>query len=326
MTKALAYWSTGPFAGEIREERLAEPGPGEVRVETLFTALSAGTERLVAAGLVPPGEHERMRCPFQSGDFPFPVKYGYCNVGRVTLGPPALLGKTVFSLFPHQDRFNIPASMVHVLPEGLPPERAVLAANMETALNGIWDSGAAPGDRIQVIGAGVVGLLVAFIASRIAGTEVRIDDIDPKRLEAAKSLGIATGEAVEADIVFHCSGSEAGLVRALGLAGLEGTVVEMSWHGSKGVMLPLGEAFHSRRLRLVGSQVGRVPANRAARWNLTRRMNKALDLLCELPLDPRFSSRCGLFQLPLAVTALALDPCHKIIHLIRYDVSRPRQS
>lgn len=319
MTSALAYWSTGPYRGEIREETLPDPTEGEVRVETLYSALSIGTERLVAAGLVPESEHERMRCPFQEGSFPFPVKYGYCNVGRVTGGVSALRGKTVFSLFPHQDRFNIPAAMVRVLPEGLPPRYAVLAANMETALNGIWDSGAAPGDRVQVIGAGIVGLLVAWLANRIPGTDVRIDDTAPLRLEAARSIGIEPGEAGEADIVFNCSGSEAGLVRALDLAGLEGTIVEMSWHGARMVSLPLGGAFHSRRLRIIGSQVGRIPANRAARWDLTRRMNKALTLLCDFSLDRPFSAECDLRALPDAVAALALGRNHKIIQRIRYD-------
>ncbi|MEZ5836325.1 MAG: dehydrogenase [Geminicoccaceae bacterium] len=318
MTTARAYWSTAPFEGEIREQELPPPGEGEVRVETLFSALSQGTEKLVAAGLVPDSEHRRMRCPFQEGDFPFPVKYGYCNVGRVTEGPSELVGRTVFSLYPHQDRFNIPAAMVTVLPDDLPPRRAVLTANMETALNAIWDSRITAGDRVQVVGAGVIGLLTASLAARFPGTEARIHDIDAGRMAAAAALGLECGIVEDADIVFHCSGSEAGLVRSLELAGFEGTIVEMSWHGARTIGLPLGAAFHSRRLKLVSSQVGHIPLHQTAKWTHARRIANAAKLLRDTPIDVTHFSDCLLDDLPQMVKILSGKDLSFIGSIVRY--------
>ena len=158
-----------------------------MRVRALYGAVSRGTEALVLAGRVPESEFERMRAPFMAGHFPFPVKYGYATVGRIEGGPEALLGRTVFTLHPHQNFFNIPASAAVVLPENLPPQRAVLAANMETALNAVWDAAPGPADRIAIVGAGVVGSLVAYLCGRLPGAEVTLVDINPARAELAQS-------------------------------------------------------------------------------------------------------------------------------------------
>lgn len=229
-----------------------------------------------------------MRAPRQEGAFPGPVKYGYAMVGRVEEGPEPLLGRAVFCLNPHEDVFFAPWSELHALPEGLPPLRATLAANMETALNALWDSGAGPCDRIVVVGAGVVGLLVASLAAALPGAEVAVVDIDEGRREIVEALGAAFAQPGaaprDADVVFHASASAAGLATALGAAGEEATVVEMSWHGTGDVAVPLGGAFHARRLRLVSSQVGEVSASRRPRWSRERRLAAALDLLAA---DPR---------------------------------------
>src|SRR5690606_38666407 len=236
------------------------PSTDQVRVKALYSGISRGTERLIFSGQVGPSEYERMRAPLQEGHFPFPVKYGYCAVGTVDIGPGALQGKTVFCLHPHQDVFNAPAGMVLAVPEGIPAKRATLAANAETALNAIWDSGAGPGDRIVIIGAGVVGLMVASIASRLPGAEVTVVDLDETRRGLAESFGArfaAAGEVqaaianassgtsyLDADVVFHTSVNEAGLNLALDCAGMEGTVVELSWYGDKPVRVELGGPFH----------------------------------------------------------------------------------
>jgi NADPH:quinone reductase-like Zn-dependent oxidoreductase len=286
---AEALWYSAPGIAEIRPETLAPPATDEVRVRALFGAVSRGTEALVLAGRVPPSEFERMRAPFMAGNFPFPVKYGYATVGRIEGGAAALRGRTIFTLHPHQDFFNIPASTAVVLPENLPPQRAVLAANMETALNGVWDAAPGPADRIAVVGAGVVGSLVAYLCGRFPGAGVTLVDINPARAELAQALGVgfASPESAEGDcdLVVHASGNPGGLTTALALAGEEATVLEMSWYGDAAVTVPLGGAFHSRRLRLISSQVGQIAPSHRPRWSHGRRLAAALGLLTDPRLD-----------------------------------------
>jgi threonine dehydrogenase-like Zn-dependent dehydrogenase len=258
-------------------------------VRALFGAISRGTESLVFEGRVPESEFRRMRAPHMGGGFPFPVKYGYSVVGVVELGDPGLIGRTVFVLHPHQTHFTAPARDAILLPDGLPPRRLVLAANMETALNGVWDGGPGPADRIAVVGCGVLGALVAFLCGRIACTDVTIVDTNPARAETASRLGVAFADprAVpsDCDLVFHASGTEAGLASALGCAGEEATIIDLSWYGAGRIAVPLGGAFHSRRLRLVSSQVGQVAASRRPRWTRERRLASALGLLSDARLD-----------------------------------------
>ena len=286
---AQALWYVGPGQAEIRRENLASPATEEVRVRALFGALSRGTEALVCGGRVPESEYRRMRAPFMAGEFPFPVKYGYATVGRIVDGPDALLRRPVFTLHPHQDLFNIPASAAIPLPEHLPPQRAVLAANMETALNAVWDAAPGPADRIAVVGAGVVGSLVAYLCGRLPGAEVTLIDINPARAELAGALGVgfARPEAAngDCDLVVHASGHPSGLDTALALAGDEATVLELSWYGDAPVTTSLGGAFHSRRLRLVSSQVGRIAPSHRPRWTHARRLAAALTLLADARLD-----------------------------------------
>jgi NADPH:quinone reductase-like Zn-dependent oxidoreductase len=286
---ARALWYIGPGQAEIRQENLAPLGAEDVRVRALFGALSRGTEALVFGGRVPNSEHGRMRAPFMAGQFPFPVKYGYGTVGRIEDGPEALLGRPVFTLHPHQDLFNVPASAAIPLPEDLPPQRAVLAANMETALNAVWDAAPGPADRIAVVGAGVVGSLVAYLCGRLPAAEVTLIDINPARAEFARALGVgfARPEAAkgDCDLVVHASGHPSGLDTALALAGDEATVLELSWFGDAPVTASFGGAFHSRRLRLVSSQVGRIAPSHRPRWTHARRLAAALALLADARLD-----------------------------------------
>jgi len=299
---AQALWYSGPGQADIRQETLAPPGAGDVRVRALFGAISRGTEALVLAGRVPESEFERMRAPFMAGHFPFPVKYGYATVGRIEGGTEALLGRTVFTLHPHQNVFNIPASAAMVLPENLPPQRAVLAANMETALNAVWDAAPGPADRIAIVGAGVVGSLVAYLCGRIPGTQVTLVDINPARAELAKTLGVGFAKPETAkgdcDLVVHASGQAAGLGTALALAGEEATVLELSWYGDASVAAPLGGGFHSRRLRLVSSQVGRIAPSHRPRWTHGRRLAAALDLLADARLDALLAPAVAFEDLP----------------------------
>jgi len=299
---AQALWYVAPGRAEIREERLAAPRPGEVRVRALFGALSRGTEALVLAGRVPESEFERMRAPFMGGRFPFPVKYGYATVGRIENGPEEQLGRIVFALHPHQHLFNIPESAIVALPETLPPQRAVLAANMETALNAVWDSAAGPADRIAIVGAGTVGALIAFLYGGLAGAEVMLVDINERRAELAQKLGVRFAKPETAkgdcDLVVHASGTAAGLHTALALAGEEATVLELSWYGDTPVTAPLGGAFHSRRLRLISSQVGQVASSHRPRWTHNRRLAAAIDLLADSRLDALLAPMVSFYDLP----------------------------
>jgi threonine dehydrogenase-like Zn-dependent dehydrogenase len=320
---SLSFWVAAPGHGEIRRARLNAPRADEVIVQALFSGVSRGTESLVFKGAVPPSEYGRMRAPFQEGDFPAPVKYGYCMVGRVVQGPSEIEGREVFCLHPHQDRFVIPASAVHPLPSGVPAARAVLAANMETALNGLWDAGVLPGDRISVVGAGSVGCLTAWLAARIPGCDVELIDINPQRAAVASALGarfaLPDDACDEADVVIHTSGTEAGIALALRLAAFEATVVEMSWYGDRSVSLPLGAAFHSRRLVLKSSQVGAVAGARRARRTLQSRLRLALSLLNDAVLDKLINAESRFVDLPRTLEQLSSAPGDVIMHRVRYD-------
>ncbi len=287
MHVARALWYAKGGVVEHRTAPLRPPLPNEARVLTRFSGISRGTERLILNGRVPESEWQRMRAPLQEGAFPFPVKYGYCATGVVEDGPPELLGRTVFCLHPHQDTFIAPIDMLVTVPDDVPARRATLAANMETALNAHWDAGSGPGDRIVIVGAGVVGLLVASIAVRLPGTEVTVVDVAEARRGIVESLGAAfalpSAAPGDADVVFHTSASGAGFNTAINCAGMEATVVELSWYGEKDVPAALGGAFHSRRLKLLSSQVGQVAPSHRPRWTYRRRIEAALRLLADQP-------------------------------------------
>ena len=317
-----AFWVAAPGRGEIRDEVLPQASPGDVIVRTLYSGISRGTEAIVFRGGVPPSEHARMRAPFQAGDFPAPVKYGYASVGRVEHGPAELQGRDVFVLHPHQTRFVVPASAAYVLPDAVPPWRGILAANLETAINGLWDGTPRIGDRITVVGAGTIGCLVASLAARIVGCEVRLVDVNPRRQRVATALGVSfmapDDVRDDADLVIHTSGAPAGLELALRAAALEATIVEMSWYGDQRVTAPLGEAFHARRLVLRSSQVGRIAASQAVRWDFRRRMTLALNLLTDPRLDVLITGETHFESMPEVMAALASDPGETLCHRIRY--------
>jgi NADPH:quinone reductase-like Zn-dependent oxidoreductase len=324
---AEALWYSAPGRAEIREEPLREPGAGEIRVRALYSAISRGTERLVLTGKIPPGEYTRMRAPFMGGTFPFPVKYGYAIVGRVERGPDELEGRLVFALHPHQSIFTLPADAVVLVPASVPATRAVLAANMETALNAVWDAAPGPADRITVVGAGVVGSLVASLCGRLPGARVTLVDVEPSRAELARTLGVgfaSPGAAPgECDLVFHASGTEAGLSTALELAGDEATVLEMSWYGADAIAVPLGGAFHSRRLKLISSQVGRVAASHGARWTHARRLAAALDLLAEPALDALIAPAIEFHDLPTRLADILAPQSGILCQLVTYPAAGP---
>jgi 2-desacetyl-2-hydroxyethyl bacteriochlorophyllide A dehydrogenase len=320
---ARAFWLASPGQGEIRDVALAAPADGEVLVRTLYSGVSRGTETLVFRGGVPENQHASMRAPFQDGDFPAPVKYGYLSVGRVEEGPGHLVGRTVFCLYPHQTRYVVPVSAVTVVPESVPASRAILAGTVETAVNALWDAAPLIGDRIAVVGGGMVGCSVAALLARFPGVRVQLVDADPARGEVARALGIdfALPEDAEGelDLVVHASATEAGLTRSIDLLAREGTVIELSWYGDRPVSLPLGEAFHSRRLTLRSSQVGSVsPSGRAGR-TYADRLALALDLLAEPAFDALITGECAFGELPDVMGKLASGSIPALCHRVAYE-------
>ncbi|MFI9602114.1 zinc-binding alcohol dehydrogenase [Streptomyces sp. NPDC052043] len=319
---ARAFWLTSPGHGEIRRTDLPEPGPGEVVVRALYSGISRGTETLVFRGQVPESQYEAMRAPFQEGDFPGPVKYGYLSVGVVEEGPRELAGRTVFCLHPHQSRYVVPASAVTRVPENVPAGRAVLAGTVETAVNALWDAAPLVGDRIAVVGGGMVGCSVAALLARFPGVRVQLVDADPARAEIAEALGTGFALPQDAlgacDLVVHASATEQGLARALDLLTPEGTVLELSWYGDRRVALPLGEAFHSRRLVVRSSQVGTVsPARRSSR-TYADRLALALDLLADPALDALVTGESAFEELPEVMPRLASGEIPALCHRVRY--------
>lgn len=322
---AQAFWLVGPSAGEIRPLELPPTGPGEVLVRTLHSGVSRGTETLVFGGRVPASQYAVMRAPFQEGDFPWPVKYGYLSVGTVEEGPAHLLGCTVFSLFPHQSAYVVPVEAVSVVPDDVPPERAVLAGTVETAVNALWEAAPLVGDRVAVVGGGMVGCCVARLLAGIPGAHVMLVDVDPARAEVASALGVEFTEAADArdtvegcDLVVHTSATSAGLQLSLDLLATEGTVVELSWYGDGEVRLALGGSFHSARLAIRASQVGEVAPARRSRRSRADRRAIALDLLRDAAFDALITGRSRFEDLPAVMERLADGRLPAICHTITY--------
>ncbi|MEV5845592.1 zinc-binding alcohol dehydrogenase [Streptomyces sp. NPDC051985] len=324
-SSARAFWLRSPGHGELRDVTLTGPGEGEVLVRSLYSGVSRGTETLVFRGGVPESQHAVMRAPFQEGEFPGPVKYGYLNVGVVEQGPDGLIGRTVFCLYPHQTRYVVPVSAVTVVPERVPPARAVLAGTVETAVNALWDAAPLIGDRIAVIGGGMVGCSVAALLARFPGVRLQLVDADPARAKTAEALGVdfaAPEDALDGcDLVVHASATEQGLTRALELLAPEGTVLELSWYGDRRIALPLGEAFHSRRLTVRSSQVGTVSPRRSGR-SYADRLALSLDLLADPALDALITGESAFEELPELLPKLASGEIPALCHRVRYGDNR----
>lgn len=313
-TPPIALWHVGPRQSELLETPCDQAG---VQVRTRYSLISRGTERLIWEGRVPKAEQSRMRAPYQEGDFPFPVKYGYAAVGVTPDDQP------VFALYPHQTHFSLPKAQLRFIPKHIPLRRAALAANMETALNAVWDSGAGPGDRICVVGAGLVGCLVARLCQRLPGAEVTLVDRMRQRRDVAAQLNVnfALGEEAPTgcDIAFHTSASEGGLATAMGCLGDEATLVEMSWYGDKAVSAPFGGAFHAGRHRIISSQVGSISPSRRPRWDYARRMDKAIELLDDPALDHLIDGQVAFKNLPKELPSILAPDADGIATIVTYD-------
>lgn len=323
---ARAFWLSEPGRGELRAETISAPGSGDVLVRTLRSGISRGTESLVFNGRVPPDQYDAMRAPHQDGELPGPVKYGYLNVGVIEVGPSELVGRRTFCLYPHQTAYVVPADAVTLLPDEVPTERAVLLGLVETALNAVWDAEVLPGDRISVVGAGAVGCCVARLVAGIPGCAVEVVDIDGSRAEVVKSLGAGFAAPEQAargrDLVVHTSATEPGLLLSLALLADEGSVLDLSWYGDRAVTLPLGGAFHSGRLTIRSSQVGRVSPARRSRRTPADRLRLAADLLRDPAYDVLLTGSSPFDRLPEVMPLLASGALPALCHVIDYDAER----
>lgn len=319
---ARAFWLREPGVGEIRPVTLPDPAPGEVRVRTTRSGVSRGTEALVFRGAVPADQHATMRAPFQEGEFPAPVKYGYLSVGVVDAGPSELRGRRVFCLHPHQSAYVVPADAVVPIPDDVPDDRAVLAGTVETAINALWDVPPLIGERIAVVGAGMVGLCLARLLVQIPGTTVTVVDVDPRRETAARALGADFAGPDDAprdlDLTVHASATGAGLQLALDLLTTDGVVLDVSWYGDTDVTLRLGGAFHSRRLSIRASQVGTLAPGRRTRRTTRQRLDLALELLRDPAFDVLLTGSSPFDDLPAVMPQLASGELPALCHTITY--------
>ena len=321
-----SYWTLPGGRGEIRVESVADPGPGEALVETIVSGVSRGTESLVHLGRVPERVRDLMRAPFQRGELPGEVCYGYLSVGEVAaVGPDTptdLVGHRVFCLYPHVDRYVVPLTSLTPVPEEVPSERAVLAGAVETAVNALWDGGPRLGDRIAVVGGGMIGMSVAALLRRFPLERLELLDPDPAVAERARAFGLTCTDPAdglgECDLVFHASATAAGLTRSLELLGDEGEVVELSWYGTTEPEVPLGMDFHARRLRLRASQVGMVSESRRARRSTSDRLATALAALADPAFDVLLTGPVDLQELPDVMDAVAHGRTPAICHVVRH--------
>ncbi|MEQ4520232.1 zinc-binding alcohol dehydrogenase [Pseudarthrobacter sp. B907] len=317
-----AYWTVGPEQGELRREELPAPGHGEALVCALYSGISKGTEMVVHHARVPECIAEEMAAPHQEGHFPSPVKFGYLSVGVVEDGPADWVGKTVFCLHPHQDRYVVPVESLTVVPENVPARRAVLTGTVETAVNALWEAGPRLGDRVAVIGAGLVGGMVAKLLRSFPLGRLQLIDVDPAKRAFADTLGVDFCHPDDAlpdcDIVIHCSASQAGLERALQLVGDEGEIIEMSWYADRRITLPLGEDFHARRLSIRASQVGVVARARRHRRTTADRLELAVSLLADPVFDTFLTGTSAFSALPDVVQRLSDSSLHALCHVIEY--------
>jgi 2-desacetyl-2-hydroxyethyl bacteriochlorophyllide A dehydrogenase len=302
---AAAVWFPRARVVELRTETLPEPGPDEVRVRAVLSAISQGTEMLVYRGEVDAGL--ALDLPTLAGGYGFPLKYGYASVGRaVAVGRDVRAvseGDLVFALHPHQDEYVLSESLVRHLPDRTTPEQGVFVANLETAINVVLDAKPRLGEVVAVFGQGVVGLLITQLLRRSGARVVAVEPSALRRSFAERcgaELAITPQDGTVlrrltrgrgADLAIDASGSPSALQEAIDSVALEGTVVVCSWYGEKPVPLDLGGLFHRRRVRLVSSQVGRIDPSLAPRWDRERRLELATSLLGELVLADLITHR-----------------------------------
>lgn len=322
MAEAKALWFRTRGHAEILEERLPRLRPGWCRLHTLFSAISPGTERLVYSGEVPEDLHREMRCPYMGGKFPFPVKYGYSLVGKITEGPEDSIGSVVHVLHPHQDQCIVRTEHTFPIPPQVPPSRATLASNLETAVNAIWDSEVTIGEHALIIGFGAVGSLVARLLSFMSGIKLEIVDANPSKIALAEKMGFKACDPGSVsgnfDLAFHASRSSDGLQLAVDRVGFEGRIIELSWYGTNKISLSLGGTFHSQRKAILSSQVATPSRRQRSRWDHARRRSLVFELLERSEFDSHITHSVPFGGLPDIYNKLKAHPTEGLSYLVKY--------
>jgi len=320
MTKPSALWHLSPQESLIRTQPVPSIGDGQCRIEASYSLISSGTETLVASGQVPAELHHSMQVPYMDGDFSLPVKYGYSLVGKVVEGSQSLLGKYVHLLHPHQSDCVVNEKDVTVIPKGIPPERAVLASNLETALNAIWDSGLSAGDRVLVVGMGLVGSLVAHFSRQFPATQVQVAENNSVRQTLVNKQGFQLHNPPDTpfDVAFHTSGSSTGLQTCIDAVGNEGKVTELSWYGIRSAEIKLGGSFHQQRKQIISSQVSQLPPHQQARWDYRRRKQTVLELLQDNRWDQFLTATVDFADTPQLFDKLRQGDRSQLSWTIRY--------
>jgi 2-desacetyl-2-hydroxyethyl bacteriochlorophyllide A dehydrogenase len=284
-----SLYFTAPHTIDVREEPLPALAAGQVLAQTLCSAISPGTEMLVYRGQVPTEMAVDETIAALGGQFRFPLKYGYSAVGRVLeLGPgvdSAWQGRTVFAFNPHESHVIADIAQLFPLPDDVDAETALFLPNMETAVNFLLDGAPLIGERVAVLGQGVVGLLTTALLARCPLANLTTFDHYPLRRETSLALGAhvslspESSPALQADLTYELSGSPAALDAAIALTGFDGRIVVGSWYGQKRAALDLGGRFHRSRIRLISSQVSTLTPALSGRWDKARRLQVAWAML-----------------------------------------------
>jgi threonine dehydrogenase-like Zn-dependent dehydrogenase len=319
-----ALWHRSASESEIITGDIRKEEGKELLVESFFSLVSIGTERTVALGMVPPEIREQMKVPYMEGSFSFPCKYGYSLVGKIIRGPAGLKNRFVHLMHPHQDMAWVHPSSVFPLPDGIPPRRAVLAGNMETAVNALWDSEISVGDSVLIAGFGIVGALIALLASCIPGVAIVVLETNEKRRSLAAKLGFDLFENFRTgntpfDAALNTTGDENALQICIDNTGFESQVTEVSFYGTKAVSVRMGGNFHISRKRIAVSQVSNLPLKKLARWDHLRRKQLVYNLLKDNRFDCLVENAVPFHDAPVLFKLIRSNAMHEISVLLTYQ-------
>jgi len=322
MGKVRSLWHLSDSQSVIKENTAQNPSPSFLKIQSHFSLISTGTERLVACGEVPGSVHDDMKVPYMEGAFPFPIKYGYSLVGKVITEGHSMTGKLVHAMHPHQDFCLINESDLFEIHSNIPAQRATLASNLETALTAVWDAQVNIGDRVLIVGFGLIGSLIARLLSFIPAIYFQIIEIDKERIQHAEKLGFPVSAILRKhskfDIAFHTSATAEGLQTCIDGVGLEGKIIELSWYGKKPVKINMGGSFHSQRKQIISSQVGKLPSKYNARWDMKRRKKVVFELLENALFDQQITHFIKFVDTPTFFADLRAGKAKGLAYCIEY--------